>query len=739
MKTRKFATFLIALAFGAVFSLKDNPITAQGLFSDESLTEKEYLQLEKSIEGSTQAIKAISELQILIIVQQLQNGDCEPVIEIDSSANQGNVRYQHLLASLYFDGVCVQQDNDHGIAWLTRASEAGRVEAQYELAQRYYIGQGTHRDLVKALQWLRQSGNEGQGKSQIALGQLYESGEGVVQDFDKAREWYVRAAENGELNAYGFLALLYGLGKLGIVDFNHGLIWALRGAEKGSEFSQVVAASIYADRKNPDLVEAHKWANLASQSNEPTITEQARTIRDQAENLLTGSQLLEAQHRASSWQPITDQQVSSTVIGSEFLDPRHYPRHEVQNVQENLLELGFDPGPIDGAWGPTTASAADEFEAHTISKMGISFKENKLSTAIKRLRSLRNGQPELNAIDGMTAQQAKAKLQELAVAITKDAYFEAVESDNLAIFRLFLVAGADIETRRGINSVTALFVAIDYGSDRIYRYLMEKNANVNVVSGRSGDTPLTRALSWERVDIAEELLDGGADASMHSFAERSLLTPSPLNYSLGLGEPSLVRRILLSGASTSERYFEEKSPLHFAVTNGDIETVKVLLEFGADVNSEDNSGETPLLEIIKNKEGIEIDMLELLLSHGSDPNAHGSKSLPPLLAATMAGNAEAVRLLTKFGSNPQETYRLERGYIPFGVQGDAELVDAMQNGATPLMVAARLNHISVVQQLLTSGASPGSTASGDLGDHSAISLAREKGNVFIVELIEGSM
>ena len=55
------------------------------------------------------------------------------------------------------------------------------------------------------------------------------------------------------------------------------------------------------------------------------------------------------------------------------------------------------------------------------------------------------------------------------------------------------------------------------------------------------------------------------------------------------------------------------------------------------------------------------------------------------------------------------------------------------------MVAARLNHVSATKQLLMNGANPEVTVSGDLGNHSAVSLAKESGNVFIAEMIEASM
>ena len=36
---------------------------------------------------------------------------------------------------------------------------------------------------------------------------------------------------------------------------------------------------------------------------------------------------------------------------------------QVKEWQKNLSEAGYDPGPIDGAWGPKTSAATKKFQA----------------------------------------------------------------------------------------------------------------------------------------------------------------------------------------------------------------------------------------------------------------------------------------------------------------------------------------------------------------------------------------
>lgn len=39
-----------------------------------------------------------------------------------------------------------------------------------------------------------------------------------------------------------------------------------------------------------------------------------------------------------------------------------WPRNTIRQVQRTLAELGYEPGPIDGLYGPKTASAIREFQ-----------------------------------------------------------------------------------------------------------------------------------------------------------------------------------------------------------------------------------------------------------------------------------------------------------------------------------------------------------------------------------------
>ena len=86
-----------------------------------------------------------------------------------------------------------------------------------------------------------------------------------------------------------------------------------------------------------------------------------------------------------------------------------------------------------------------------------------------------------------------------------------------------------------------------------------------------------------------------------------------------------------------------KQTLFHAVRNNDIDTVKALIEKGADVDAEErDSQETPIHEAV---ECGNIDIVRLLLDHGADVNARNVCDETPLHFAAWSRSLEMVKLL----------------------------------------------------------------------------------------------
>ena len=105
----------------------------------------------------------------------------------------------------------------------------------------------------------------------------------------------------------------------------------------------------------------------------------------------------------------------------------------------------------------------------------------------------------------------------------------------------------------------------------------------------------------------------------------------PMHRAAYLGLTAAVQSLLRIGTDPSQLDGLSETPLHKAVREGHLETVRALLD-SCDVNAESNIGMTPLQWacVTGNR-----DIVELLLSHGADPNKR-DECIDGMTAADMA-------------------------------------------------------------------------------------------------------
>lgn len=85
-----------------------------------------------------------------------------------------------------------------------------------------------------------------------------------------------------------------------------------------------------------------------------------------------------------------------------------------------------------------------------------------------------------------------------------------------------------------------------------------------------------------------------------------------------------------------------------AVTSGDVEAVRQLLQSGADVNARDRYGQTALM-LAAHRGHLEI--VETLLGREADLNVTAKYNLSALMLAVLAGHVAIARLLARAGAD----------------------------------------------------------------------------------------
>uniref|UniRef100_A0AAQ5ZJN4 Ion transport domain-containing protein n=1 Tax=Amphiprion ocellaris TaxID=80972 RepID=A0AAQ5ZJN4_AMPOC len=193
---------------------------------------------------------------------------------------------------------------------------------------------------------------------------------------------------------------------------------------------------------------------------------------------------------------------------------------------------------------------------------------------------------------------------------------------------------------------------------------------------------------------------------------------SPLHLAVRGGNMETIRLCLACGAKVDQQQNDKSTPLHLACTQGAIEVVKLMLSSVDQVediiNLTDGALQTPLhrATIFDHTE-----LAEYLISLGADLNSIDCKGTSPLLLATSCGAWKTVALLLSKGADVTVKDRCGCNFLhlailqPKGLKNLPEevLVKALlscedNEGCTPLHYACRLGiHDSVKNMLGLSG------------------------------------
>ncbi|KAI5836982.1 ankyrin repeat-containing domain protein [Morchella snyderi] len=237
--------------------------------------------------------------------------------------------------------------------------------------------------------------------------------------------------------------------------------------------------------------------------------------------------------------------------------------------------------------------------------------------------------------------------------------------------QLLLDWGADINKGgEGENSVAPLSLAINVCYNLV-RLLLENGADANT-AGSGGIPALILAVEAEQTAIAKLLLEYGANVdSTDSKGVTALVYAARKS-------AAIVQLLLEKGADANGLDYDGIPALVLAASNGQTETVKLLLEYGVNVDSKAPGGETALIYAASRFPAV----VQLLLEKGADADGLYSNGKPALVLAASNGQAETVKLLLEYGAN----------------------VDSKAPGGETALVYAASRFPAIVQLLLEKGA-----------------------------------
>lgn len=418
-------------------------------------------------------------------------------------------------------------------------------------------------------------------------------------------------------------------------------------------------------------------------------------------------------------------QLEREMIEAGFEVQRDRAGNITARFREREDDTHIQPGRVDSDYGSNLLHLAVNYRKHDICHF--------LLTGAQKLQDVEDRRD-----DGMTAMHIAAKnndtrmMQLLAeeggaqVNVCNDVlgmYPIHIACENGATEALtFLLAHGVSPNCRDDNGFVPLhYAATNDQSSECIDILLKAGADVNAVS-LDKETPLYTAVSRWNMEQFWRILKAGGDPS---------IAHSDSTVVLGFLAANSMEELAKFAAYLSEHPEvksscdldivigdEGQTALHIAARSLSVQVLENLLKAGANPNIEDENGLSPLLTVMENANGEQVDIctsMNLLLRAGADPNKTGPDGERILHYACKSKFHQLVEQLLISGVEKNATSKLETALHVSAVAEDIYAMKMLLDAGadpnildeekfTPLLICARNHFVDGVQLLLDHGA-----------------------------------
>jgi len=217
----------------------------------------------------------------------------------------------------------------------------------------------------------------------------------------------------------------------------------------------------------------------------------------------------------------------------------------------------------------------------------------------------------------------------------------AASVGDLSIVKLLREFDAEITFARK-NGSTLLFTAAKHGHSHVVSWLLFNGLAADVIV--KSESALVKAIQCNDVLSIQKLFSAGAIIN-----DERVVKP-PLHYAAELGYTHIVELLLDYGAEVDiQDEMNGFTALMLAAANGHQDAVLTLIEHGADVDLARNDGSVALHAAIGQGHD---DTVQLLLHKNADPNTTNLLGMTPLDYANARKEAYCAQLLLEASADP---------------------------------------------------------------------------------------
>jgi uncharacterized protein len=312
----------------------------------------------------------------------------------------------------------------------------------------------------------------------------------------------------------------------------------------------------------------------------------------------------------------------------------------------------------------------------------------------------------------------------------------AVQQRHGSMVQQLLDAGANVE-QLDASGEPPLLMATRLGDTAMVEILLAHDAQVDARDLNYGQSPLMIAVREEYPELVQRFLAVGADVNAQSLAGevQPVVLPSevPVGTSQGVG----INRSGLPDRGMRYPITGMKTPLLFATRQGNLALTQLLVEAGANIETPDANGITPLINAILNHSVVNVNrpgksdhlkIAQYLIEAGADVNAQDWYGQTPLWSAVDIRNLEFTVTATTNKVDRESAYALIESLLAAGADPNPRIKEfpperrfiagtgfngwVDMTGQTPFLRAAISGDLRVLRLLLDHGADPNINTTG---------------------------
>lgn len=297
------------------------------------------------------------------------------------------------------------------------------------------------------------------------------------------------------------------------------------------------------------------------------------------------------------------------------------------------------------------------------------------------------------------------------------ALFNAAINGDLKKMNAALQAGARINLQDQ-HSKTALMYAAQLGKMNSVRYLVAAGADLSIKNMQEqGKTVVHYAKNKRAIQRAiEEGLKGRDTFSLDNIPPTRETLYQKLEEAVYSNDRDRLLSALADGADINSQDEYKNTPLMHAIAHKSNNLIKPIVEAGADLNIQDSNGYTALMKAIEL--GGPKNLVDFLIQQGASIYMTNNIGKPAFMIAMDHGRLDIAQTLLDHGAlanvkdaagNTALRYAVgsrDSGRVDFLVKHGADLNTKGSGGVTALMFAVKNNFPEMVRSLVAAGADP---------------------------------